>query len=204
MKLINVKTPKHSITINCYYDFINKNKIKVDKKCFENLCKKGCPNYNKKYSCPPRTPDFYNYIRDYEQLFVLMFSINLNQFSNTSYLDYHKVRLANAVMKSRIDKLVWELEKVSNSKFLSTGSCRLCRSCQLKKGKPCKSPLKMRYSLEALGVDCNDLAKKLFNKPLLWYKDKKIPEYTSVICALPIKDKSSIIKEAESLLSSLR
>ena len=45
----------------------------------------------------------------------------------------------------------------------------------------------MRYSLEALGVDCNDLSEKVFGIPLKWYEKGKAPEYTSVICALPIK-----------------
>ena len=37
---------------------IEKDKIKTDKKRFLEMCKNGCKNYNKKYSCPPKSPDF--------------------------------------------------------------------------------------------------------------------------------------------------
>ncbi len=188
---INIKTPKHILKTDVFYDFIDKNKIDVDKKLFEKMCKEGCPNYSKKYSCPPCSPEFFNYLKKQDKLFVVMMKIDLNQLNKFSYNEYHKMRIANAVLKPKIDKIFRKLEdKFPSSIMISTGACRLCKPCQLKLKKPCKHPDKRRYSFEALGVDCNKLAKKLFNLELLWYKNKKSPEYTTVICGLAFKNKN--------------
>ena len=116
-------------------------------------------------------------------------------------MDHHKLRIGNAVIKPRIEKIMRALElsfgpKLAG-KFLGTGACRLCKPCQRKVNKKCRYPDKLRFSLESLGVDCNKLCLKLFKFPLLWYKEKKAPLYTSVIAAIPlnnINNKSEIIK----------
>lgn len=185
---IKIKTPKHELNIKVYYDSINSNNIKVDKKLFVSMCQKGCKNYGNKYSCPPFSPSFNEYVKK-DKLFAVMLLLKLNQFDNFNYKEYHKLRIANAVIKPRIEKIMRELEKITKTKFLSTGACRLCKPCQKKINKPCKHPDKMRFSMEALGVDCNDLALKLFKKPLLWYKKKDKLEYTAVICAIPYENK---------------
>jgi len=202
-KTVRVKTPKHNVVINCFYNIISIGSVKVNKRLFEDMCKRGCPNYNKKYSCPPFSPEFKAFVKNYDALLVLLFAIELNQFNTFDYNDYHKVRISNAVMKPKIEKVMRNLESRYDSFFLGTGSCRLCKPCQLKTRKPCKYPDKRRYSLEALGVDCDFLSKKLFELPLLWYKEKMAPPYTCVICALPLTklvDKTSVLRELENQL----
>ncbi len=185
---ITVKTPQNEVKIDIFHNFIETKAIKIDKPLFVKLCKEGCRNYNQKYSCPPFSPKF-----DVKEpyLFVVMISINLEQFK---YKDYHKLRVGNAMIKPRIEKIMRKLEEYTKTKFLSTGACRLCKPCKLKLKKPCQHPEKMRYSLEALGVDCQDLTQKAFKKDLLWY-NKKAPEYTSVIAAIPLKTKDNNIIE---------
>ena len=178
---IQIQTPKNNLKIETYYKFINKDLVIVKKQLFNNMCKEGCKNYNKKYCCPPLTPDFQELTKNNQGLFVVLFICDLNQITST---EYNKVRIANVVMKSRIIKLMRFLEEEFNTIFLSTGSCNLCKPCQLKLNKPCKHPKKRRYCLESVGVDCNHISKKLFNIPILWYKNKKAPEYTLVICGL--------------------
>jgi len=178
---IQAITNQNNLKINTYSKFIDKDEVVAKKQLFNNMCKKGCKNYNKKYCCPPLTPDFNNLIKNNQGLFVVLFVCNLDQINST---EYNKVRIANVVMKSRVIKLMRHLEEKFNTIFLSTGSCNLCKPCQLKLNKPCKHPKKRRYCLESVGVDCNNLSKKLFNIPLLWYKNKKAPEYTLVICGL--------------------
>ena len=172
-----VVTPKHELEIKYYSDVIEKSKIKVDKQLFLDLCKKGCVNYDKKYSCPPFSPLFNNYVKS-DFLLVVMFVLDLNQFD---YKEYFKIKIGNAVLKSQIEKVMRKF-----GLYLSTGACRLCKPCKRKLMQPCKYPSKRMYSLESLGVDCNDLCLKLFNVPLKWYKDKKAPPYTSVVCAVPL------------------
>jgi predicted metal-binding protein len=182
-----IKTPKHKLKINCYFGFIDVNKLTIKKEFFLDMCKKGCKNFNNKYCCPPFVPDFKKYIKDNDLLFVVLLRIDLNQLSKYKYAEYHKLRIGNAVIKPRIEKIMRHLEFNFGSKFLSSGACRLCKPCQRKINKPCKHPKEMRHSLESFGIDCNNLSKVLFDLPLLWYQNAKAPEYTSVISALPLK-----------------
>lgn len=176
-----IKTENNNLKIDYSMDFIEKEKIKIDKKFFEKMCRECCINYNQKYSCPPFSPSFNLLSEDFDGLFIVLFLCKLNQIDST---EYNKIRIANIIMKSKIDKLMRELEEKTNLKYLSTGSCRLCKPCKLKLKQPCKHPEKRRYSLESTGIDCNDLVEKLFKIKLQWYKNKKAPEYTCVLCGL--------------------
>ncbi|MBR9677659.1 hypothetical protein GOV04_05965 [Candidatus Woesearchaeota archaeon] len=201
-KLLFVKTPKHKLTIEYDHAFVQSKDVIVKKTLFEKMCLQGCSNYNNKYSCPALSPNFKEYTKEHDKLFILMMSMNLNQLLD--YKEYLKLQLGNSVLKSQVEKLMRSLEKKYNTKFLSTGSCRLCKPCKKKNSLPCKHPTKMRFSLEALGVDCDYLTTTLFNKPLLWYKNKKAPTYTLVVCALPLKtsiDEKEVILAAENLLA---
>lgn len=182
-----VKTPKHSLAIAAYAEFVYKRDVKVDKKLFTDMCKKGCKNFGKKFSCPPFAPVFDDYVKD-DLLLVVLFRLDLDQFGHKDFL---KVRTGNVVLKFRIEKFMRELESKYGGKFLSTGACRLCRSCACKEKSSCKHPLKMRYAMESLGIDCNVLVEKVFGFSLGWY-DGKAPSYTAVVCALPVKDKFNL------------
>lgn len=190
-----IKTPRHKLKLECHYSIINVKDVKTQKELFSNMCKSGCKNFNKKYSCPPCSPGFHSCTKGYALLLVLLLRIRLNQLKD--YRDYHKLRVGNAVIKPRIEKVMRALE--TNNKFLGTGACRLCKPCKKALNKPCRYPDKMRFSLESLGVDCNQLTEDVFNFPLLWYKDKTAPEYTSVVCALPVNDENILKKTKEAI-----
>jgi predicted metal-binding protein len=150
---------------------------------FDHLCKVGCPNFGKKYSCPPFSPKFELLGKNYSYMFIAILWIDLNTIKST---EYNKIRIANSVMKSRMDKMMRIIEQKNGLLYMSNGSCRLCRSCACKKGLPCKFPLKKRYSLESTGIDVNKISEAKFGKKLLWYDkiSSKAPEYTCVISAL--------------------
>jgi len=197
-----VKTSLAEYSVEVFSEFILKEEVKVQRELFLKMCKEGCVNYGKKFSCPPCSRDFLSVVNGKEGIFVVMFLMNLTKIDST---EYNKVRIANSIMKSRADKLMRVLENKFNTKFLSTGSCRLCRTCQLKLKKPCKHPEKRRYSLESTGVDCDYLSTRLFNLPLLWFRNKKAPEYTCVLTGLACNasEVSSISQELESLLKNI-
>lgn len=184
-KTFIIQTPKHKLKVDAYIEFTKCSSLNVNKKLFTKMCLEGCVNFDKKYCCPPFSPEFKSYVKQ-RNLMVLLLKMNLGQLKE--YKEYHRLRIGNVVIKSRAEKMMRKLETYTNTKFLSNGACRLCKPCQRKIGKPCKRPKKMRYSLEALGVDCNELVKDVFKFPLLWYKDKKAPEYTCVVCALPFDE----------------
>ena len=100
---------------------------------------------------------------------------------------YLRVKAANAMLKSRADRYMRVMAD-KFGKYISTGSCRLCKPCKCKEGKPCAHPDVMAYSFEALGIDVGALVDRLFGSPLLWYRKGVLPEYTSVVCGLLTND----------------
>jgi predicted metal-binding protein len=152
------------------------------KKKFDELCKSGCPNYQKKWSCPPYSPSYLQFIQGYPYLWIFFMKINLNQFSYIKS-NYLKVKAANSILKSKIDKYGREMA-LHHGKYISTGSCRLCKPCGCKLNMPCKYPNKMSYSFEALGMDVGELVRRYFHQELLWYRKGYVPKYTSVVAGV--------------------
>lgn len=149
---------------------------------YNELCKIGCINYEKKWSCPPFTPSYNQYIKNYINLSLCVLSINLSQFSYIKN-DYLKVKAANVILKSRIDKTLRSLSQ-DGVGYISTGSCRLCKPCKCKTNENCAKPDSMSYSFEALGVDVGSMVMGIFHHQLLWYKKSALPEYTTVVAGL--------------------
>lgn len=153
-----------------------------NRKYFQYLCANGCPNYAQKWSCPPFSPSFREFVAGWDSLFVLYMRIDTDQFAYIKN-DYLKIKAANSILKSRADRFLRKMAE-QYGRFISTGSCRLCKPCKCKTNVPCAHPEKMTYSFEALGVDVNALVNRCFQKPLLWYKPHNLPAYTSVVCGL--------------------
>lgn len=154
----------------------------VDKEKFDKLCQSGCTNFQRKWSCPPYAPLFTDFAADWEKLFVVAMYTDMSQFSYIKN-DYLKIRAANSILKSRADKFL-RCMAAKYGRWISTGSCRLCKPCKCKTGHPCAHPEIMAYSFEAMGVDVGKLCEEQLQKPLLWYKPHCLPEYTAVVCGL--------------------
>lgn len=172
-----------------------------DKKHFDKKCMEGCMNYGKKWSCPPYSPTYSSFVKDYNYIEIYMLCMELDQFSYIKQ-DYLKVKAANSILKSRIDKALREVIN-ENMFYISTGSCRLCKSCNKKSGKVCAHPNLHTYSFEALGINVSNLTKDIFDKELLWYRKGYLPNYTSVVAGLLKKDriKNSRVLEVLDLLN---
>lgn len=186
--------------IKIYYKtaLIPISKIKIEKEKFLKACK-TCPNYNKNWACPPDAPNFYEYIKSAKHILFFLFYLKRKQVKKFGgKTQKEKLNKAYLFLKFKIEKVMYFLEtifKKNCKKFLTTGSCRICypKPCSREKGKKCKYPKKLRYSLEALGVNCISLSKNIFKKSLVWSKRKKaFPRYISVIAGLPIKTPKSI------------
>lgn len=157
---------------------------------FRQLCEDGCKNYGCKWSCPPFSPSFSSVAAHWTSIYLIYIRIPLSAFTDIKN-DYLKVKAANSMIKSRADKFMQALAK-EKGKYITTGSCRLCKPCRKQKGEPCAHPATMAYSLEALGLDVDHLVRTYFSKPLLWYKKGHIPEYTSVVCGLLTNESVSL------------
>lgn len=182
-KLI-AKTPTCAIPYSAQYITTTPLSLKkyLDTQTFNNCCKSGCPNYNQKWSCPPYTPKYENFVQHYNFITIILLKIELTHFSYIKN-DYLKVKAANSILKSRIDKTLRNF-KTSDTHYISTGSCRLCKPCKRKKGIPCAHPELMSYSFEAFGINVSVLSQDLFGIELLWYSKHNLPQYTCVIAGI--------------------
>jgi len=155
-----------------------------DKYKFDKLCEIGCPNFNSKWSCPPHSPAYSELSARYSNILLILLYCNLEQFRYIKN-GYTAVRAGNVILKSIAERFLRSLEKSFDGIMISNGSCRLCRPCTRKTnlGK-CKRMTEMRFSMESLGLNVIKISSDLFNHKLLWYKNKTIPAYTSVISGL--------------------
>ena len=191
------KTANNTFEINSFITSIQNRDILCDYSRCSVFCKTGCRNFNKKYSCPPNSPSFEKISKNYEYIVVNAFQIPYEHLRS----EYNTVRMANVVAKSFqrkiFDKTVIDLNN-SNINFfmLENGSCRLCKICSMQKNEPCKHPDKMRFSLEATGIDVNDLLLKCFDFSLQWYykgQKNNFPEYQTVVGAILTNKPEQII-----------
>jgi len=160
------------------------------------LCKTGCINYGKKWSCPPYSKSFSSIInlKSYDLAIIVMGYIYLDDMN---YINnpYQQVKAANMILKSKCEKIARNIENEFNGYSLLSGSCNMCKPCQKKRNLPCKKPSMMRYSLESTGINVEELLEKYCGHKLLWYKRGEKLLYTSVATAILIDSKSSQSKK---------
>jgi predicted metal-binding protein len=187
--LIIYQTAKKIFQIELYEMVVNSVDICIHQDYFISLCRKNCPNYNSKYSCPPFCPPFDTYLGNCPEISVICYQFDLEQYHPLPV--YHRIRAANSIMKSLIDKELLDYRS-QGFKVAGSGSCRACKPCGRKVNQPCKKPEKRIYSLEAMGVDVNSLVKTCFGFELQWYKKgEPNPEYTCVVGAICGKENNN-------------
>ncbi len=184
------RTPSAEISVHVKVAVIDSRMLKEyeNKPEIGKLCE-ACPAYGGKWSCPPHSPAFSGYdLDEYPSAALVLFWCDLDQFHYTK-TEYIRVKAANTIMKSRMDRLMRSLEESTGGVMISNGNCKLCNPCSKKKGEPCKKPEKMRFSMEALGLNAGRITADVFGHELLWYKDKKIPRYLSAVACLLMKER---------------
>ncbi|HBF37380.1 MAG TPA: hypothetical protein DDW50_08680 [Firmicutes bacterium] len=184
--LFEVQTPSSKIKIQVIGNIIaSQELIKfLDKEKFSELCKSGCPTYDKKWACPPYSPSYDQYAKLYSKAMLVCFFCTMDQFGYIKN-DYLKIKAANSILKSRMDKFMRNLETELGGEFLSNGSCRICKPCSCKnKEGGCKNPTKRRYSMEAVGLDVGKISEDILEHKLFWYGKNRLPLYTSVVSCL--------------------
>ena len=136
------KTP--SFTINYSVDIVaiipSAVSNLMDKLKFDKLCQIGCPNYAKKWSCPPYAPEYQIFVEDWKHLHLFYMAAEVKQFFYIKN-DYLKIKAANTILKSRADKYLRVMAS-KYGKYITTGSCRLCKPCKCKIGQPCSILIK--------------------------------------------------------------
>jgi len=175
----------------CFNKILAKDCLPLEKKeVFAQLCSSGCINFGRKWSCPPLSPSYSTFCVNWKNLFVLYLETNTKQFWYIKN-DYLKIKAANSILKSRAEKFLRTVAS-KHGNYISSGSCRLCKLCNCKKGLSCSHPNRMSYSFEALGIDVDALISMCFKVHLIWYTPKNLPEHTAVVCGILTNNRLSI------------
>lgn len=150
----------------------------VDIERFGALCKE-CENYEKNWNCPPFDFDVMDVWNSYSKLKIIAFKMNFDDgelatdFSDNE-LEFVLKRLER--MKVRLMNDIYALED-ENSYALFLGKCSLCMKCTREFGMPCKMPFKMRYSIESLGGNVDQIIEDVFGFKVLYAQNNHLPEY---------------------------
>ena len=150
----------------------------VDIERFGTLCKE-CENYEKNWNCPPFDFDVMDVWNSYSKLKIIAFKMNFDDeelaadFSDRE-LEFILKRLER--MKVKLMNDIYALED-ENSYALFLGKCSLCMKCTREFGMPCKMPFKMRYSIESLGGNVDQIIEDVFGFKILYAQNNRLPEY---------------------------
>ena len=148
----------------------------VDVPRFLGYCQ-DCPNCGRYWSCPPY--DFaptgvwarYGALLLYARKLVFskdrLFPMERRAFEGEE-LPKIKADMARALLEMEADR--------PGSRALFPGRCEWCKSCARPAGEPCRSPERMRYSIESLGGDCSGAIERYFGETLQWASGDRLPE----------------------------
>lgn len=164
-----------------------------EKESIKRACEEGCPNYEKKWSCPPFSKPYYELMDGYNEAALISFSVNMNSYVEIKN-KYTAMKAANVTLKNLIEKVARKVEMETKGYALLSGSCRYCRPCACKTNQKCKHPDKMRYSIEATFLNVQALCEELLGFELLWYEKKILPKYTSTVSLIFFNE--NFVKEA--------
>ncbi|WP_297130182.1 DUF2284 domain-containing protein [Terrisporobacter sp.] len=161
---------KINLKANVCKNDILKNYMKFE--YFTALCKEGCPNYNSNYTCPPNSPTFTEYVKDYKYSLVIAMYMNIPKNKNMSEVhEYLRIVLSD---------LLIPLERKINGLLTDGGRCIYCKECAYIDNLPCRFPEKMRFSMESMGIDLDSACKDILNYSMSWNSDNE-NSYCTVI-----------------------
>lgn len=185
----NKDNNKINLKANICSNDILKNYMDFD--YFTGLCKDGCPHYNLSYTCPPNSPKFTYYTKDYDYSLVI-----------AMYMEIDKDQTINDIhpyLRKVLSDLLIPLEKEVNGLLTDGGRCRYCESCTYIDNLPCRYPDKIRFSMEAMGIDLDKVCKDILNHSIVW--DNNENSYCTVLGSVNFNDLS--YDKIEKILLSL-
>jgi len=160
----------------------------VDIPRFLELCK-ACPNYNRKWSCPPYDFKPEDYWNKYKKMHIIGTKIIFDEaITHEKYSTEEINTIAKTVITKEQSRLSDELlvleEKDPGSIGLAAGSCSKCENCARSYNNDCNHADKLRYSIESLGGNVDKTVKKLLGLELQWMSEGNLPEYFVLVSAL--------------------
>lgn len=151
---------------------------------------KSCPDYNKRWSCPPGLSAAKDYLDCYQEVFTVAVKVLYSKEDRLSRNNADMTEKLRQDTYGKVKRILYEtllyIEKENpGTRILGAGRCEQCEDCTRIQGLPCQKPEKMRYSFAAFGFDFQKLVKELFQQELLWSLSG-LPEYNIAVAALLI------------------
>jgi predicted metal-binding protein len=120
------------------------------------MCKFGCKNYGRKYSCPPESLKLLQQLMKRRYRWAILFATT---YKVPDPSRRYQVRALNLQKELEIQRISRELAAILSDHnvdhhMLSGGPCRRCKDCALKYKNACKKPTFKQVSMEAVGIDC--------------------------------------------------
>ena len=120
------------------------------------MCKFGCKNYGRKYSCPPESLKVLDKIHKHKYQWAILYATTYKLGNGYSR---YMVRALNHQKESEIQRICNQIGDILDSNsishlLLSGGSCRKCKECSLAYNEVCKKPDLRQVSMEAVSIDC--------------------------------------------------
>ena len=148
----------------------------VDVPRFSGYCR-DCPNYGRYWSCPPYDFDPAAVWERYEGLLLYVRKVVFAK--DRLFPGERRAFEAQELPKIKGDMaralLALEAER-PGSLALFPGRCDWCPVCARTEGQPCRTPERMRWSIESLGGDCGGALERYFGESLHWASGNRLPE----------------------------
>ena len=157
-----------------------------------------CPSYGHSWACPPEAPYLEEEVSKYIKFYLIYVKFNLAEYIEKEKLKHPNRKaknIRNAFLMNNIlrDELEQELKlfigenqsQYDGKLVLWDGFCRLCfnekdKNCSYDSGYSCRYPDKIRYSMEAVGIDVSQTVKNL-NFKLEWPPNQYIYRF-GLVC----------------------
>jgi predicted metal-binding protein len=153
-------------------------KIPVDKKLTENACQLGCRLYARNGGCPPFSPNFDSFQKEFSLITIIYGKLQIVDYpdkvlAGNYYIKWSFVEALLTPFTNRFAEIAIGKE---GRKFLSSGFCKGCgrKRCAKKEGKECRQPSKRTFSLESTGVIVSDVTKSFLGFNLFWWDKNKL------------------------------
>ena len=156
----------------------------VDVPRFLGYCQ-DCPNCGRYWSCPPFTFDPAALWARYDRLllFVRRVAFPKGRLFPGERRAFERTELPK--IKGDMARELLALEAAHpGSLALFPGRCDGCPVCARVAGEPCRTPDRMRYSIEALGGDCGGALETYFGEKLQWAQGNRLPAQLSFLGGL--------------------
>jgi predicted metal-binding protein len=125
-----------------------------------------CPYYGHSWACPPNAPYLEEEIMNYKKYYLIYTKFDLKGKKHNK----HKKSLSYSYMRENMEYemenfLETHREKFNELRILWDGHCRICekedKKCSIEDDDPCRYPDKIRYSMEAVGIDVTQTVKNV-------------------------------------------